>query len=433
MTDDARETAAGTSPGNPPAADPPPAGPPPADDSAFAVRYGLVRPIEGRHLAGVCAAIGRATNTDPVFWRVLLAVLGFLGGIGVLIYLAAWLLIPAEGDSASPVEALLGRGRSSMSPVTTLLLGILVAILLGFVLTDQFRVVLLAAAIIAGSILLVNRSSPTHPTVAPPSRTASGPPQQTGGYRAPFAPHGPYPAPPPGHPQAAPGPYPPRFPPPVPPQPTPAARPHHRSPLGAATVSMIFVAIGVVAMLDLAAVIDVRVSAYFVVALLVIAFGLLVGSWFGRARWLIALGLAVSFGLGVATVVESHAYHPAVESRGYRPGPIVWQPTGYDDLAAHYKSSFGQATLDLTQVDFTDREAHVTVEVTAGHVTVIVPPDVDVTAQTEVNLGSAQLFGTPWNGLGNTTRVTDVGPDGPGGGNLRLALKIHAGYLEVRR
>jgi hypothetical protein len=38
------------------------------------------RPTRGRYIAGVCGALGRATNTDPVLWRVVLAVLGFFGG-----------------------------------------------------------------------------------------------------------------------------------------------------------------------------------------------------------------------------------------------------------------------------------------------------------------------------------------------------------------
>lgn len=106
--------AAGTPP--PPGAGTPPPGPgapPPPGAAGFTTRYGLVRPRDGRYLAGVCAAIGRATNTDPVLWRVLLAVLGFFGGIGILVYVTAWLIIPGEGDSASPVESMLGRaGRA---------------------------------------------------------------------------------------------------------------------------------------------------------------------------------------------------------------------------------------------------------------------------------------------------------------------------------
>ncbi|MEV5695805.1 PspC domain-containing protein, partial [Micromonospora globbae] len=119
-------------PGGPtaPGGTPPPGGPggPPPGAAGFTSRYGLVRPRDGRYLAGVCAAIGRATNTDPVLWRVLLAVLGFFGGVGILVYIAAWLIIPGEGDSASPIESMLGRGRSSMSPVTVIVLSIVAAV-----------------------------------------------------------------------------------------------------------------------------------------------------------------------------------------------------------------------------------------------------------------------------------------------------------------
>ena len=112
-----------------PSRGPPPPGPPPrpacrrAAGGASFSRDKLVRPRQGRYIAGVCAALGRATNTDPVLWRVLLAVLGFFGGIGVLLYLIGWLVIPAEGDTASPIESLLGQGRSGMAPLSVMLLG----------------------------------------------------------------------------------------------------------------------------------------------------------------------------------------------------------------------------------------------------------------------------------------------------------------------
>jgi hypothetical protein len=48
-----------------------------------------------------------------VLWRVVLAVLVIFGGIGALIYLIAWLLLLADGDTASPIEAL----AAAASPV----------------------------------------------------------------------------------------------------------------------------------------------------------------------------------------------------------------------------------------------------------------------------------------------------------------------------
>jgi len=113
--------------------------------TAFAWRHGLVRPTRGRFLAGVCAAFGRATNTDPILWRVVLAVLSIFGGIGVIAYLLGWLLIPAEGDTATPVEALVGRGRSGTSSVLTVIGGVIVLISLGVALSEPFRPGLLGA------------------------------------------------------------------------------------------------------------------------------------------------------------------------------------------------------------------------------------------------------------------------------------------------
>ncbi|HEX5595094.1 MAG TPA: PspC domain-containing protein [Micromonosporaceae bacterium] len=449
-----------------------------AAEGAFASRYGLVRPLQGRYLAGVCAAIGRATNTDPILWRVLLAVLGFFGGLGVLVYVAAWLIIPAEGDDTSPFESMLGRGRSSMTPLTVILLSLLVVVLFGFIVTDQLRAVLLGAAIIIAGVLLVSRNgagaarpapmsppagpppprtapagqaaaaAPTHsyptpaatpagtqpaaPSPSPASAStpdrwstaaASAPPQPpapptAGAYRPPFAPYGPYAGPPPHHP---PGPYPP----PPPPPPKPPAPPRESSPLGAVTFSMIFVAVGLVALLDLGGVIDVRVSGYFAAVLVTIALGLLVGTWFGRARWLIALGLVATAALGISTAAESHHWH------GDR---VVWDPASYSELATDYEITFGDATLDLTRIDFTDRDAQVTVRANVGEVTVILPEHVDVTVTAEVNVGDAQVLGNRWSGLGLPPReVTDYGADGPGGGQLHLYLYVNAGDLEVRR
>ena len=100
-----------TQPVPPPGAGfPPPGGfpPPPPGTGGFATRYGLVRPARGggRMVAGVAGALGRATNTDPVLWRVLFAVLILAGGLGLFAYVVGWLLIPAEGDTGSPLESL---------------------------------------------------------------------------------------------------------------------------------------------------------------------------------------------------------------------------------------------------------------------------------------------------------------------------------------
>ncbi len=52
-------------------------------------------------LAGVAAGIARYLGVDVTVVRIVLAVLAFVGGAGVPIYLAGWLLIPEEGAEQS--------------------------------------------------------------------------------------------------------------------------------------------------------------------------------------------------------------------------------------------------------------------------------------------------------------------------------------------
>lgn len=65
----------------------------------------LYRSREDRVLAGVCGGIARYFNIDPVLVRVGAVALAFLGGAGLLAYLAAALLIPKEGEGGRPPEA----------------------------------------------------------------------------------------------------------------------------------------------------------------------------------------------------------------------------------------------------------------------------------------------------------------------------------------
>jgi len=75
--------------------------PQPAQDQGRPEDLPLRRPIAGRMLAGVAAGIADYLGVDPTLVRVALAVLAMVGGAGVPIYLAGWLLIPEEGQQQS--------------------------------------------------------------------------------------------------------------------------------------------------------------------------------------------------------------------------------------------------------------------------------------------------------------------------------------------
>lgn len=56
----------------------------------------LVRPREGRWVAGVCTGVARYFGLDPTLIRVLWAIFACAGGGGILAYLVCWLVIPEE-------------------------------------------------------------------------------------------------------------------------------------------------------------------------------------------------------------------------------------------------------------------------------------------------------------------------------------------------
>ncbi|MHB8682411.1 MAG: PspC domain-containing protein [Acidimicrobiales bacterium] len=63
----------------------------------------LARPWHGRMVAGVAAGVARYLDVDVTIVRIALVVLACLG-VGVPAYLAAWLLVPNEGEEESAAE-----------------------------------------------------------------------------------------------------------------------------------------------------------------------------------------------------------------------------------------------------------------------------------------------------------------------------------------
>ncbi|MEU0335067.1 PspC domain-containing protein [Streptomyces sp. NPDC006193] len=57
-------------------------------------------------IAGVCAGLGRQTDLDPVIFRITLAVLSATGGLGLLFYGFAWLLVPYGDEEENELRKL---------------------------------------------------------------------------------------------------------------------------------------------------------------------------------------------------------------------------------------------------------------------------------------------------------------------------------------
>ena len=59
----------------------------------------LYRPRDDRMIAGVCSGIARRFNIEPTIVRILFVASLLLPGPQILIYVAAWLLMPDESST----------------------------------------------------------------------------------------------------------------------------------------------------------------------------------------------------------------------------------------------------------------------------------------------------------------------------------------------
>ena len=153
-----------------------PPGPPPGPDPAHAGDTGprvgwddirdlarIRRSRANRKVAGVAGGLGRHLDIDPVILRVAFVVLTFFGGVGLLLYVALWLLLPDDGKDWAKIK-LDRRSRT----VALVMVGILALVLLfshgwwggggGFFFVSL--VVVAAAAVI--STQLPHRGDPSH-------------------------------------------------------------------------------------------------------------------------------------------------------------------------------------------------------------------------------------------------------------------------------
>jgi phage shock protein C len=69
----------------------------------------LVRKVNGRMLAGVCAGLADYLGVDVTLIRVIFAVLTLFSGLGAIAYVLAWALVPEEGEPVSIAEKVFNK------------------------------------------------------------------------------------------------------------------------------------------------------------------------------------------------------------------------------------------------------------------------------------------------------------------------------------
>jgi phage shock protein PspC (stress-responsive transcriptional regulator) len=356
----------------------------------------LYRDPDDRMFGGVCAAVARYTDTDPVIWRIVAVVLAVFGGTGVALYLVGWLLIPKLGADGSIAESWVSRHRRgrSFSPKGLIILAILGLIVLAG-LDDGRGVAAVAVLAVVGYLVYRDRNGDHSGAVLPPTPVPSPPP-------GPEAPAG-WPAPPP-----------------------PVVRtPRERSSLGLATLSVAALVSGGLVWAALAGADGLTPGRIIAVALLVVGAGLVVGTWYGRARWLIAVGLLLCLGLGTAVAADATGgtLRGGVGARTWVVAPGQTEPG--------FALGVGEARLDLTDLPSTGPHVVVHAKIGLGHLIIIVPDGVPIRVHAKARIGDITEFGNSLvSGNDHVERTRSYGTTGDP--RVEVEATIGTGQIEVR-
>src|SRR5215470_12317309 len=152
----------------------------PAPDSGPRVGWDDIRDLArirrskaDRRVAGVAGGLGRHLDIDPVILRVAFVVLTFFGGVGLLLYIALWLLLPEDGSDWAKIK--LDRRSRTVALVLVGALAVLLLVSNGWWGDGGLffvSLVVVVAALLA--TLLPRRGEPPHVRYAAPPPPAPG-------------------------------------------------------------------------------------------------------------------------------------------------------------------------------------------------------------------------------------------------------------------
>lgn len=396
---------------------PQPSAPPPAPAIA---RPRLERRHDGRMLAGVARGLADYVGIDVILVRVVFVLLAF-AGVGIALYLAGWVLMPAEGESSSVGDRLLARMHGAPPWLVVVIFVAAGLLLLGRVMAGG--TVFWALVLIGVGVWLYHRDA--RGPALPPAPLAVGVADDPGPGTWAGAPAGQ-----PLWPASWPGAARPAVSPPTTSLVAPAP-PRPRSRLGRYTLAGLLVVLGTTAGLDSLGAVHAAARAYPALALLVIGAGLLVGTLFGRSRLLILAGLLVLPVAAAASVVRV----PLTVGAGDR----SYAPVSLADVHSPYRLGAGQLHLDLTGLVLGSSATSIRATVAAGRIDILVPDTVTVDLHAHVGAGVIQVEDRQSNdlvnqqghgGLGTTVQTTLPGT-AVGGAHLVLDMDVSLGVVRV--
>lgn len=386
------------------------------------------RTRDDRLVGGVCSGVARQLDIDPVLVRILAVVLCFVGLAGFILYVGAWLFLPAEDEARSHVAEWFGVDEREEQVRSGGLLA--TAIFAGLAVIGDggwgwggfwaFWVMVWVVGPVALVAWLVSRNrrsrqgrgdavagpppAPTAPAgTSTVAATAADPTPTTVLDLDPDAPRGS--TPPPAAPPVAP-------PTPVAPRPR---RPRERFTWVPTLLALWSIAIAT-AITRLVA--DPEWIVYVAVALAVTG-GALVLSTFTRGG-----GPLVLLGLVLAAVLAVGSFLPSPRLGEQRVDPFT-----ASEVQDEYRHGMGIFVLDLSDVDDPDELLGRTVRVETGfgQTRIVLPADLEVTVDARVGAGDLRVLGEQTEGTAQ--RLLERGD----GDVLTLDVAHSAGQVEVTR
>ncbi|MEG9226792.1 PspC domain-containing protein [Aeromicrobium sp. Sec7.5] len=416
---------------------PPPGAPHGSDTGPDADRLRSVtstrRATDGRLVAGVASGIGRQLGIDPIIVRIVLVALCFAGLSGLILYAAAWFVLPSD-DGRRSVMADWFRLGSNEPQLRVAALVVAAALALVAIVGDSgwywggpslgLLWIIVPALFLYWVFAVLPRQrgggrassvpGPAGPSPTPPAAESAASPageSPTAVLDDPDsnpAPSGDDGVPPPPAPQAAPG--------------GPPPRPHvPRTPptLFLATTSVMLIALGSLATVHAAAGLDLAPETYPAVALGIVGAGLLVGARWGRSIALVPVGVVLALVLGAIGVVPDGPV-----------GDLRPTPTTAAAVDAEYRLGAGSLRLDLSEVSDPEDLLGRTIVIDGGlgQVRIILPRDLAVTVEATISGGEIRVLGEQTSGQGASLDV--VSDERPA---LTLEIEHTFGQIDVER
>ncbi len=413
----------------------------------------LRRSADQKIFAGVCGGLGEHFDINAWWFRWAFIILAFFGFAGVALYILAWLLIP-RADGA---ESVAGGwfDELALSNAGTLFGVVLIGVAALIVATSVFHIsgaIVIAVALgIVGFLLYrgdlrppltvrITRNDddpgsgrPSSASDEPPDASADKTEDESDTIPAGSTAAGAAASVATELPKAE--------------KPPKVKKPRRqRSMLGRITMAVVLIAVSTMALIEVADIAHFEPVEYVGAVMAVIAVGLLVGAFIGRAMWLIIIGLLLIPVLLVAALL------PKVETWSF--GDPYYRPATIERVQDSYGLGFGQLTLDLTRLspDELAEIGEIEASLGAGEMNIILPIGTGAIVRVDVGAGSIQsrvsyqeVYGAlpdafdiiQYTGQGypddsgiGLSRSYDLG-DPPRG--LVLELRVGAGIVNIRQ